>query len=87
MIKKSDNDLAAGLNLFLESFCEVVGSVSFDFNTDRFLESDSESFSTLLEHTHQFFGVVEAVVHETPVIETGGLTDFILNISQIISIL
>lgn len=87
MIKKSDDDLTTRLNLFLESISEVVGSGSFDFNTDWFLESDTKGFSTLLEHTHQFFGTVEVVIHEAPVIKTGGLTDFILNISQIISIL
>ena len=87
MIKKSNSDLTTRLDLFLKSFCEVIGSVTLNFNTDRFLESDTECFSTLLEHTHQFFGVVETVVHEDPVIKTGWLTDFILNISQIISIL
>jgi hypothetical protein len=87
MIKKSNDNLASRLNLFSESFCKVIGSVTFNFNTDWLLESNSEGFSTLLEHTHQFFGVVKTVVHEDPVIKTGGLTDFILNISQIISIL
>jgi len=87
VVKKSDNDLTTRLNLFLKSFCKVIGSVTLNFNTDWFLESDSEGLSTLLEHTHQFLSIVKAVVHENPVVKTGGLTDFILNISQIISIL
>ena len=87
MIKKSNNNLAARFNLFLKSLCEVIGSVTFNFNADRFLESDTKSFGALLEHTHQFFSIIEIVIHEDPVIKIGGLTDFILNISQIISIL
>jgi hypothetical protein len=71
----------------LEGVGEIVSSVTFDFNGGRSSEFNTESLGTLLEHTHEFFSIIKVVVHKDPIVEIGGLTDFILDISQIVSVL
>lgn len=87
VVKESHNDLATVLNTFLESIGEVVGSVTLHFHTDGLLEGNAESLGTLLEHTHEFLGVFKAVVHEDPVFEASSMLNFLLDISQIVSVL
>jgi hypothetical protein len=87
MIEEGDDDLTAILDALLEGIGEVIGSIALDFDTHRLLEGDSEGLGALLEHTHEFLGLVEAVVHKDPVFETSSMLNFLLDISQIVTIL
>lgn len=87
MIEEGDDDLTAILDALLEGIGEVIGSIALNFDTDRLLEGDSEGLGALLEHTHEFLGLVEAVVHKDPVFETSSMLNFLLDISQIVTIL
>lgn len=87
MIEEGDDDLTAILDALLEGIGEVIGSVAFNFDTDRLLEGDSEGLGALLEHAHEFLGLVEAVVHKDPVFERSSMLNFLLDISQIVTIL
>ena len=87
MVKESHDDLATVLNTFLKGIGEVVGSVTLHFHADGLLEANAESLGTLLEHTHEFLGVFKAVVHEDPVFEASSMLNFLLDISQIVTIL
>lgn len=87
VVKESHDDLATVLNTFLEGIGEVVGSVALHFHADGLLEGNAESLGALLEHTHEFLGVFKAVVHEDPVVEASSMLNFLLDISQIVSVL